>query len=122
MPGRSALAPAAAVVVIATLGAMVASGVFGGNDSSPEVDTGLVQPRVLSSVPEGEAASVVNDLRDAADRARRQRLAETNATAPPPPAPTQTTPPEDAAPAAETAPPASGAGGQGETLTDETTP
>jgi len=54
---------------------MVASGLFGGNDDSPPLDTGIVQPRALSKIPEGEAASVVDDLRSAAARARRQRLA-----------------------------------------------
>ena len=58
---------------------LVASGVFGGNDSSPPLDTGIVPPRALNTVPEGEADSVISDLRGAADRARRQRLADKRA-------------------------------------------
>ena len=76
LPGRAALAPAAAVVAIAAIGAMVASGVFGGNEPSPTVDTGIVPERALQAVPEGEAAAVVDDLRSASADARRQRLAD----------------------------------------------
>lgn len=76
IPGRAALAPAGAVVAIAAIGAMVASGVFGGNDPSPPVDTGIVPERALQAVPEGEAATVVDDLRTAAADARRRRLAD----------------------------------------------
>lgn len=93
LPGRSALAPAAAVVVIATIGAMVASGVFGGNDSSPPLDTGIVPTRALNTIPEGEAGSVISDLRGAADKARQQRLADKRAAGIiVPPATTTTTP------------------------------
>jgi hypothetical protein len=76
IPGRGALAPAAVVIAIAAIGAMGAAGVFGGNDPSPPVDTGIVPPRALVAVPEGEAAAIVDDLRDAAARARAQRLSE----------------------------------------------
>ncbi|HWT93819.1 MAG TPA: hypothetical protein VN238_12525, partial [Solirubrobacteraceae bacterium] len=75
-PGRTALLPALAVVVIAAFGAMVASGVFGGNDPSPPLDTGIVPERAQQAVPEGEAAAVVDDLRAASAEARRQRLAD----------------------------------------------
>ena len=81
IPGRSALAPAAAVVAVAVIGAMGTAGVFGGNDPSPPVDTGIVPPRALVAVPEGEAAAIVDDLRDAATQARRQRLSEAQARA-----------------------------------------
>ena len=76
LPGRAALAPAAAVVAIATIGAMAASGIFGGSDPSPPLDTGIVPERALQAVPEGEAATVVDDLRSAASDARRRRLAD----------------------------------------------
>ena len=76
LPGRAALAPAAAVVAIAAIGAMAASGVFGGNDPSPAVDTGIVPERALQAVPEGEANAIIDDLRAASADARRRRLAD----------------------------------------------
>jgi len=76
LPGRAALAPAGAVVTIAAIGALAASGVFGGNEPSPPLDTGIVPPRALQAVPEGEAEEVVDDLRGAAADARRRRLAD----------------------------------------------
>lgn len=75
-PGRSAFAPAAAVVAVAAIGALVASGAFGGNDATPQLDTGIVRPRAVNAIPEGEAKSVIGDLRDSAAQARRQRLAD----------------------------------------------
>jgi hypothetical protein len=63
-------------VAIAAIGAMAASGIFGGNDPSPTVDTGIVPERALQAVPEGEAAAVVDDLRSASADARRRRLAD----------------------------------------------
>ena len=76
LPGRAALAPAAAVVAIAAIGAMAAAGVFGGNDPSPTVDTGIVPERALQAVPEGEASAVIDDLRSASADARRRRRAD----------------------------------------------
>jgi hypothetical protein len=100
LPGRAALAPAGAVVTIAAIGALVASGVFGGNDPSPPLDTGIVPPRALQAVPEGEAEAVVDDLRGAAADARRRRLADRRqalaaAQLRPDPAPETTTDDED---------------------------
>ena len=95
LPGRAALVPAGAVVTIAAIGALVASGVFGGNDPSPTVDTGIVPERALQAVPEGEAATIVDDLRSAAADARRRRLADQRqqlaSSAPPPAAEPETT-------------------------------
>ena len=76
VPGRGALAPAGAVVTVAAIGAMVAAGVFGGNDPQPAVDTGLVPRSAAIAVPDGQAAAVIDDLRDAAAESRRNRIAD----------------------------------------------
>ena len=76
LPGRNALAPAAAVVAIAGVSILAYSGVFGGNEPQDPVDTGIAEKRSLVEVPEGEAAAVIDELRRAAAEARRQRLAD----------------------------------------------
>jgi hypothetical protein len=115
-PGKAALAPAAAVITIAAIGAFAASGVFGGDEPQPAIDTGIAEPRALQAVPEGEAASVVGDLRSAAAEARRRRLADQRQALAaqqleqePAPEEQEPTAPESPAPD----PPAGGAGGTG---------
>jgi hypothetical protein len=134
-PGRGALIPAGAVVTVAAIGALAASGIFGGSDPALPVDTGIVPPRALQAVPEGEAAEVVDDLRGAAGDARRRRLADRRqalaaAQLRPEPEPEATDPEEDTAPEAQTPAPddggdtgdgaAGGGGGTGGGGTDAT--
>jgi hypothetical protein len=74
-PRRAAvLGPAAvaAATVAVTLGA---SGLLGGNDPSPILDTGIAPVRAPADVPDGEAAAIVAELRAAARTARQRRLA-----------------------------------------------
>jgi hypothetical protein len=85
--GRAAFAPAAAVLVAATIGALAASGAFGGDQASPPLDTGIVPQQAASRVTEGQVARVVDDLREAADRAGRERAAARRDRATPDPAP-----------------------------------
>jgi len=101
IPARSAFAPATAVVAIAAIGAMVASGVFGGNESTAPLDTGIVRPRAVNAIPEGEAKTVVNDLREAAAQARRQRLADQRQTIAAAPAATEEAEDTEPAPPAQ---------------------
>jgi hypothetical protein len=121
LPGKGALAPAAAVVAVAAVSILATSGVFGGNESQPAVDTGVAPKATQVEVPEGEAAAVIEDLRRAATDARRQRLADKRGSAPPPPAeepaeePAATPPPEDTGQEDTPAPPAPEGGGDEET-------
>jgi len=86
--GRSAMLPAAAVLAVSTVGALVASGVIAGDEPSPPIDTGLVPQQVTTRVPEGQARDVVDRLREAAAAAERERRADGRDAAPaPPPAP-----------------------------------
>ena len=100
-PGRNALAPAAAVVAVAAVSILATSGILGGDEAQPPVDTGVAPKRTQVEVPEGEAAAVIDELRRAADRARRQRLADTAAAAPPDPPVEFPTPPANEQPAPE---------------------
>ena len=107
LPGRQALAPAAAVVAIAGVSILAYSGVFGGNDAQEPVDTGIAEKRSLVEVPEGEAAAVIEELRRAAAEARRQRLADRGAVAVAPvPEPSAPETEEPAAPEGEEPAPA----------------
>ncbi len=87
LPGKGALAPAAAVVAVAAVSILATSGVFGGNESQPPVDTGIAPKRTQVEVPEAEPGSIVAELRQAADAARRERLADKQGSAPAPTAP-----------------------------------
>jgi hypothetical protein len=133
LPGKGALAPAAAVVAVAAVSILATSGVFGGNEAQPPVDTGIAPKRTQVEVPEGEAGAIVAELRHAADEARRQRLAERRGAAPaetPPAAPepegeARTPQPAEPAPAPEAeeeeeaAPPASTGGADDEAAADD---
>jgi hypothetical protein len=125
LPGKGALAPAAAVVAVAAVSILATSGVLGGNESQPAVDTGIAPKATQVEVPEGEAATIVDDLRQAADKARRQRLADKRAAAPPPaaveeePAP-EPAPQDDAAQEDTPAPPQPQGEGDEETPQDAT--
>ena len=76
LPGKGALAPAAAVVAIAAVAALAASGVLGGDDPEPQKDTGIAPKRSEVQVPDGEARATIDELRQAAAEARRQRLTD----------------------------------------------
>ena len=104
VPGKGALAPAAAVVAVAAVSILATSGVLGGDESQPPVDTGIAPKRSQVEVPEGEASAVIDDLRRSADAARRRRLADKRGSAAPAPAPEEETREEAPAPAPEPAP------------------
>jgi hypothetical protein len=101
VPGKGALAPAAAVVAVAAVSILATSGILGGDESQPPVDTGIAPKRSQVEVPEGEAAAVIDDLRRAADDARRQRLADKRGSAPAEPPPEEEPQAEAPAPAPE---------------------
>jgi hypothetical protein len=104
LPGKGALAPAAAVVAVAAVSILATSGVFGGNEEQPPVDTGIAPKRTQVEVPEAEPGSIVAELRQAADAARRERLADKQGSAPAPTAPPATEAEPDEAPAPDQAP------------------